>query len=212
MSAATYRAAARGLAACHVCENVVRLVGHRHGYCPRCGSAIHFRKPHSLSRCWAFLIAAIVMYIPANTLAIMQTSYFGNSTADTILSGVAYFVLHGDWPLAIVIFTASILVPISKMLALIYLLVSVHRQSPKRAHEKALLYKITEFVGRWSMVDVFVVALLAALVQMGAIVTIKPDWGALAFAAVVILTMSAALAFDPRLIWDISEQEHGNNQ
>jgi paraquat-inducible protein A len=202
------QAATMGLAACHICEKVVRMKSNGHGICPRCHSHVHFRKPHSLSRCWAFLIGAILMYIPANALPIMKTTYFGTASTDTIMSGVVYFIQHGDWPLAVVIFTASVLVPLSKMMAIIYLLLSVHRRSPRRSFEKTFVYKVTEFVGRWSMVDVFVVALLAALVQIGAVVTITPDWGALAFAAVVILTMFSAMAFDPRLIWDSLEQQN----
>jgi len=202
------QAASMGLAACHVCEKVVRMKRDGHGVCPRCHSHVHFRKPRSLARCWAYLIAAIIMYIPANTLPIMKTTYFGTASADTIMSGVVYFARHGDWPIAIVIFTASVLVPLSKMMAIVYLLLSVHRRSPRRSLEKTLVYKMVEFVGRWSMVDIFVVALMAALVQIGAVVTITPDWGAIAFASVVVLTIFSAMAFDPRLIWDSLEQQN----
>ncbi len=201
------RAIHLGLVACHTCGLAVRQRS-RHGACPRCGSTLHQRKTNSVARTWALLITAMLMYIPANVLPVMKTSYFGNTTADTIMSGVVYFLMHGDWPLALVIFSASVLIPLLKMLALIYLLMSVQRKSRINYRQRTRLYRITEVMGKWSMVDVFVVALLAALVQMGALVTIEPDLGAVAFGAVVILTMLAAMAFDPRLIWDAQERIH----
>jgi paraquat-inducible protein A len=147
-------------------------------------------------------LTATVFYIPANLLPVMTTSYFGNISTDTIMSGVVYFLLNGDWPLALVIFVASVVIPLLKISALGYLLVSVHRCSTIRPRERTRLYRITEFVGRWSMVDVFVVAILTALVHMGTLISVQPGWGATAFAGVVILTMIAARTFDPRLIWD----------
>ncbi len=206
MSAVVPRAIRLGLVGCHVCGLVSRTKPDGHMSCPRCGSALHIRKIDSISRTWALLLTAMLMYIPAMALPVMKTSMFGSASADTIMSGVVYFLMHGDWPLALVIFTASVLVPLLKMLALIYLLVSVQRNSSIKQKEKTRLYRITELVGRWSMVDVFVVALLAALVQLGAIISIEPDWGALAFSGMVILTMLAAMAFDPRLIWDVQER------
>jgi paraquat-inducible protein A len=151
----------------------------------------------------------MLLYIPANLLPVMTTAYFGKQKADTIISGVVYFVLHGDWLLAAVIFVASVLVPLMKMLALAYLLVSVRRGRAARPRERTLLYRITELIGRWSMVDVFVVALLAALVQMGNLASIHPGPGALAFGGVVVLTMLAAHYFAPRLIWDPLENPGG---
>lgn len=169
---------------------------------------LHARLPGSLSKTWALLIAAMILYAPANLLPVMSTRYLGRSEDSTIMSGVVYFLQHGDWPLALVIFAASVLVPLLKMLALLYLLISVQRHSAIRMRERALLYRITEFIGRWSMVDVFVVGLLAALVQAGNLASIYPGAGATAFATVVILTMLAARAFDPRLIWDHQEALH----
>jgi len=151
---------------------------------------------------WALLISAIAMYLPANIFPVMAVTSLGNTQADTIMSGVIYFLSHGDWPLALIIFIASVLVPLLKMIALTYLLLSVQRKSPVRKLQRTKLYRITELVGRWSMVDIFVVALLVALVQIGNLATIEPGIGAIAFAAVVILTMLAALRFDARLIWD----------
>jgi paraquat-inducible protein A len=180
--------------ACHICGLVARA---RPG---------HHLKPNSLSRTWALLLTAMMMYVPAMALPVMQTSAFGSTQGDTIMSGVIYFLKGGDWPLALVIFVASVMVPILKMMALIYLLISVQRHSRLRHRQRTVLYRITEIMGRWSMVDVFVIAIMAALVQMGNLAQITPGLGAVAFASVVILTMFAALSFDPRLIWDHQEQ------
>jgi paraquat-inducible protein A len=196
------RAAELGLAACHCCGLLVRWSGQGRARCPRCHTRLHLRLPDSLARTWALLITAAFLYVPANALPVMETAFLGSTQADTIMSGVVFFLAHGDWPLALVIFVASVLVPLFKMLALSYLLLSVHRRSTIRPRERTLLYRVTELIGRWSMVDVFVVALLAALVQMGNLASIVPGPGAMAFAGVVVLTMLAASAFDPRLIWD----------
>ena len=206
MNCRAHRAAEQGLMGCHVCGLVVRAVTAPGLHCPRCGSHLHFRKPHSLSRTWALLITAVLMYLPANALPVMKTTSFGATSADTIMSGVVYFLKHGDWPLALVIFIASVLIPLLKMIALAFLLWSVHRHSRFRHRERTVLYRITELIGRWSMVDVFVVALLVALVHMGNLADIQPGLGAMAFASVVILTMIAAMTFDPRLIWDHQEK------
>jgi paraquat-inducible protein A len=204
------RAIDQSLASCHTCGLLVRLAPGRHARCPRCGDAVHLRKTNSIRNTWALLLSAIAMYLPANVLPIMSVVSLGSTQSDTIMSGVIYFLKHGDWPLALVIFTASVLVPLLKMIALTYLLLSVQRRSPLRKNQRTRLYRITELVGRWSMVDVFVVALLAALVQVGNLATIEPAAGAVAFASVVILTMLAAMAFDPRLIWDNHGVRDGN--
>ncbi len=209
MNPAPPRAVDLGLAGCHVCGLVVRSVGVGALRCPRCRSALHLRKPASIARTWALLVTAVLLYVPANLLPVMRTAYLGKENADTIMSGVVYFLLHGDWPLALVIFVASVLVPLLKMMALVYLLISVQRRSRIRHRERTVLYRVTELIGRWSMVDVFVVAVLAALVQMGNLATIYPGPGASAFAAVVVLTMLAAQSFDPRLIWDHQESVNG---
>jgi len=195
-----------GMAGCHTCGQVVRLMEKTHAVCPRCDSDVHYRKHDSINRAWALLISAFVMYIPANTEPIMYTTSLGKQSSDTIMSGVMYFLSHGDWPLALVIFTASVFVPLSKMMAIAYLLVMVQRGTTHRKIEKTRLYILAEFLGKWSMVDIFVVALLAALVQLGALTTIEPGPAGMAFASMVILTMFAAMAFDPKLIWDQTEQ------
>jgi len=202
------RARDLGLASCHTCGLLLRLPARGHVHCPRCGSPVHLRKPNSIGTSWALLIAAMIMYLPANLLPVMATTYVGSTQADTIMSGVIY-LLHHDWPLALIVFVASVLVPLLKMLALLYLLISVQRKSPLRKVQRTRLYRLTELVGRWSMVDVFVVSLMAALVQVGALATIEPGGGALAFASVVILTMLAAMSFDARLIWDQYGEQDG---
>jgi len=156
-----------------------------------------------LARTWALLLASMILYVPANIYPVMKNTYLGAESANTILSGVALFLEEGDWLLALVIFTASILVPLLKMTSLLYLLLNVcSTPHDQKARHQTRLYRITELVGRWSMVDVFVIGILTALVQMGAISTIEPGIGAMAFGAVVVLTMLAAISFDPRLIWD----------
>ena len=191
-----------GLASCHTCGLLQQLPPSGHAHCPRCHSPVHLRTPNSTQLTWALVITAIIAYLPANLYPVMTVTSLGRSQSDTILSGVIYLLLHGDWPLALIVFVASVLVPLLKIVALLYLLLSVQRRSPLRKAQRSRLYRVVELVGRWSMVDIFVVALLAALVQAGALATIEPGVGAIAFTSVVILTMFAALSFDPRLIWD----------
>lgn len=203
-------AAQLGLLRCHVCSQLSRAVqGLHEARCPRCGAALHFRKPASVSRSWALLVAAMILYVPANVLPMMKTSSLFGSQSDTIMSGVVYFWTSGSWYLALIIFFASIMVPLLKMMALALLLVSVQRRSRWLPEQRARLYRLVEFVGRWSMLDIYVVAVIVALVQLKALATIQPGAGAAAFGAVVVLTMFAAMAFDPRLIWDTPPQRHG---
>ncbi len=206
MTAATSRS--EGLVACDFCDTLAVLPATRHPRlrCPRCGSRIHQRIPHSIEKTWALLIAAFILYIPANLLPVMTVVYFGKGEPSTIMGGVIHLIEGGMWPLALVVFVASIFVPVLKLLVLSLLLISIHLKSRWRAADRTRLYRLTEFVGRWSMVDIFVIAILAALVQFGALASIQPGAGAVAFAAVVVLTMLAAHSFDPRLIWDAMEQ------
>jgi paraquat-inducible protein A len=207
MSAAPGSALAASCAVCHDCGILTRLPKHPagHALCPRCGAGVHPRKLRSLERTWAFVIAACLCYLPANLLPIMQITSLGRAQADTIMSGVVYLLTHGMWPLAVVVFTASIFVPMLKIAILISLLVSVHRRSRWRPVERTRLYRLTEAIGRWSMVDIFVVTILVALVHLGNLATVEARPGAVFFGAVVVLTMLAAESFDPRLIWDRSE-------
>ena len=145
------------------------------------------------------------LYIPANLLPVLHTrSLFGNED-DTIMSGVVYFWVSGDWPLAVIVFVASILVPMLKLTVLALLAWTTQRRSTWRPLERTKLYRIVERIGRWSMLDVFVVTLTVALVRFKSLAVITAGWGALAFASVVVLTMLAALQFDPRLIWDCAD-------
>ena len=163
---------------------------------------LHFRKPYSLGRTTALLIAAYILIIPANVLPVMETGSMFGSQKDTIMSGVIYLWESGSWPLAILVFFASIVVPLVKLFALSYLVASVRRRSTAHPLERARLYRFLEFIGRWSMLDIFVVTLLTALVRIKTLAIITPGPGAVAFGAVVVLTMLAAMAFDPRLVWD----------
>jgi len=201
-------AARFGLVTCHGCGLLLKARRLEGVHCSRCGCRVHRRKPNSLMSCWAFAIAAMILYVPANTLPIMETSSLFGSQDDTIMSGVVYLWRSGSWYLALVVFIASILVPMAKLLALIVLLVTVQLGSRWQPLQRAKLYRMVELVGRWSMLDVYVVTLLVALVQLDALATIKPGPGALAFGAVVVLTLLAAMHFDPRLIWDSLENAH----
>ena len=192
-------AAAQGLAACHTCY---KLAPATLEHCPRCGAALHLRLTDSLARTTALLITAAILYVPANVLPIMTTEQLGRSMDSTILGGVVLLWKLGSYPVASVIFIASVLVPLGKMLGLAVLCWSVVRGDLTRRRERTVLYRLTEFVGRWSMVDVFVVAILVALIQLGGLLSIRPGSAALAFSGVVIVTMLAAESFDPRLIWD----------
>lgn len=205
MSAGARTAIASGCARCHDCGLIARLSGAAHACCPRCGASLHLRKVRSLERTWALVIAAAICYVPANVFPVMTVTSLGKRESDTILSGVLYFLTHGDWPLALVIFTASIVVPLAKLVTLTGLLISVHRRSGWRPVDRTRLYRVTEVIGRWSMVDIYVVTILVALVRLGNLATIEADTGAVFFGAVVVLTMLAAEAFDPRMIWDRSE-------
>jgi len=203
-----------GLIACHFCDTLNRAPDilepenrQQEYYCSCCQSEIHSRIPNSLNTTWALLIAAIILYIPANTLPIMTVVMWGDGQPDTIMSGVFHLYDSGMWPLALLIFVASIFIPVLKLIILTGLLLSVNFKSRWKPRDRTVLYRITEFVGRWSMVDVFVIGILVSLVQFGNTASVSPGIGALSFAAVVILTMFAAHSFDPRLIWDVIDDE-----
>jgi len=202
-------AADAGLLSCHSCSLLSKGSGqHAELQCPRCGSALHKRKPNSLARTWALVIAAFICYIPANLLPMTVVTSLGAVQSDTIMSGVIYFMQHGEWPIGLVILLASIVVPLTKLFILIYLLISVQRKSQWRPVERTRLYRITEAIGRWSMTDIYVVTILVALVRLGNLATIEAGVGAIFFGAVVVLTIIAALTFDPREIWDNMESTH----
>jgi paraquat-inducible protein A len=201
-------AAALGLTPCHTCDLLVPAAppgGHAH--CPRCGSAVHgVRHRDSVARTGALLASAALMLIPANLYPVMTVIQFGRGEPNTILSGVLHLIDGGMWPLAMLVFFASFVVPLSKIAVLVLLLVTVHKGSAWRRRDRTLLYRVTEVVGAWSMVDIFLVAILVALVNLGALATVRPGVGAIFFGSAVVLTMLAAMSFDPRLIWDRAER------
>ncbi|WP_153076178.1 paraquat-inducible protein A [Paraburkholderia bonniea] len=201
-----------GLLACHACGQLApRQRDASAQHCLRCGSALHSRNPNSLTRTWALLIAAALLYIPANLLPIMHTASLVGDEDDTIMSGVVYFWTSGDWPLSIIVFVASILVPMLKLSVLVLLAFTAQRRSRWRQLERTRLYRIVERVGRWSMLDIFVVTLTVALVRFKSLAVITAGPGAIAFGSVVILTMLASMQFDPRLIWDNVKNSVKNN-
>jgi len=206
-------AASRGLVSCHVCSLLCRMPDQPAAtqYCPRCDARLHARKPNSLSRTWAYLIAAYILYIPANVLPILETRELFDVQRNTIMSGVVLFWNSGSWFIAGLIFFASIVVPMTKLIALTLLLVSVHRRTAWQPYQRTRLYRMIEFIGRWSMLDIYVVALSVALVQTQTFASMQAGLGAVAFGAVVVLTMLATHSFDPRLIWDAAKakESHG---
>ncbi|MBP0595911.1 paraquat-inducible protein A [Paraburkholderia sp. LEh10] len=219
-------AAACGLCVCHDCGLLTRAAPEQaqeardyanvhaamhapthSAHCPRCGAHLHLRKPNSLARTWAYLIAAIILYIPANVLPVMDTSSLFGAQKDTIMSGVVYLWTSGSWPLAVLVFIASIAVPMLKILAIGFLATMANFRSTWQPDQRARIYRIVELVGRWSMLDIYVIAVLTSLVQFNALATVRAGPAAIAFGAVVVLTMLAAMSFDPRLIWDTRQPE-----
>ncbi|UMY64163.1 paraquat-inducible protein A [Pseudomonas sp. LS.1a] len=202
------RAIDAGILVCNECHELNRQQPDSTSQtCTRCGAIVHARRPNSIARTWALLIAASILYIPANMLPIMTVSTLGQGSPDTIMSGVITLLKHGMLPIAAVVFIASILVPTFKLVGIGLLLYSVQRRQPLSARQRILMYRFIEFIGRWSMLDIFVIAILVAVVNFGRIASVEANLGAVAFATVVILTMLAALTFDPRLIWDNTESD-----
>ena len=191
---------------CHTCGFLTEEKG-EHQHCQRCSSPLHYRKTDSITRTWALLFTATILIIPANVYPVMTVIRFGQGEPSTILSGVMHLIEAGMIGLALIVFVASIVVPVLKLIVLSFLLVSVQKKSQWRPRDRTLLYRVTEVVGAWSMVDIFLVGLLSALVSLDALSTISPGIGASFFGAVVVVTMFAAHSFDPRLIWDNLEQE-----
>jgi paraquat-inducible protein A len=188
-----------GLAVCHTCLALSAVDANK---CARCGSSIHPRIPDSIQHTIAYLIAASILYIPANIFPIMTTEQFGTPMDSTIIGGVILLWNMGSYPIALIIFIASVLVPIGKIFTIAMLSWTVTREHKTSLRQRTKLYRITELIGKWSMVDIFVVAILVALIQITGIIVITPGSAALAFAGMVILTMLSAISFDPRLIWD----------
>jgi paraquat-inducible protein A len=170
--------------------------------CSRCGFRLRVRRPNSIQRTWAFVIAATVLYIPANLYPVLTVVRLGAGEPSTILGGVRELLELRMWPLAALVFFASVAVPVLKLVGLVTLLLATHAGSGWALHDRTVLYRIVDAIGRWSMIDIFMESILVALVQFGQLASVYPGPGAIAFAAVVILTMLAARSFDPRLMWD----------
>lgn len=202
MSTELPRAKDLGIMGCHVCRLVTTYTENPHARCPRCHNPLHARKTGSIARAWALLIAAAIFYLPANLFPIMRTQSLFSKDDNTILSGVIELWRNGSADLAIIVFTASIVVPVLKFCIMGYLLLSVQRASGYGPRQRAKLYRFVELVGYWSMLDVFVVAILSALVHFKVLSRVEPLPGVIYFGIVVVLTMLAAMSFDPRLIWD----------
>ncbi|MBU2961531.1 paraquat-inducible protein A [Citreicella sp. C3M06] len=198
-------AKAAGLVGCVQCGRV-----HRPGVmvCDRCGAAIASRDTTSVQRVWAWLFAGLVVYVPANIYPMLRTTVLGKTSESTIFGGVVDLMHHGSYGIAAIVFFASIIIPCSKFAAIAFLALSVQRKVRMSAGARHKLYEVVEFVGRWSMIDVFVVAILASLVQLDFAASINPGIAAVSFAVSVAFTMISAESFDSRLIWDADEDEH----
>ena len=196
-----------GLLVCLDCRATVRDVKQAHSRCPRCHARLHERKPHSLIVTTVLVVCAAVLYIPANVLPVMNTRTIFDDEQDTIMSGVLVLLQSGSWPIALLVFVASIVVPLLKILALGVLLYSVWRPAPRRRLQRSELYRMIEFIGRWSMLDIYAISLLATLVQVQSFASVIVGWGAWAFAAVVVLTLLASRSFDERLLWDTPQHD-----
>ncbi|MGH8012610.1 MAG: paraquat-inducible protein A [Candidatus Binataceae bacterium] len=203
MSPSIVTAMERGLQTCDTCGLLSRpSIDRQPGRCPRCDEALEFRKPKSLQRTWAFVIAAAICYVPANVLPVLSTTTAAGTESDTILQGVVLLWSPTGWPLSLIVLFASIMIPSAKIVAMTYLLITVRRNPASNNRQRIRLYRTVEFIGRWSMVDVFVDTFTAALIQLQPLMSVEPGPGLLFFAAVVVLTMLAVESFDPRLIWD----------
>src|SRR5262247_3068159 len=206
MTATALTAAKAGLVSCETCRLLSKPAAPGEpGYCPRCGAELSSRHFHSIQYTWALVIAAAICFIPANVLPVLSTTTLGSVDSDTIMGGVVFLYTSGSWPLALIVLIASVMIPLGKLVALAYLLITVQRGSLGGHRERIRLYRMVVFIGRWSMLDVFVDTFTVALVQLSPLMSVEPGPGVLFFAAVVVLTMIAADSFDPRLIWDSSE-------
>jgi len=196
-------AARAGLVSCESCHLLSRPASAEEpGFCARCGEKLEFRRRASIETTWALVIAAAVCYIPANVLPVLDTTTPTGSEPDTIMGGVIFLYTSGSWPLALVVLIASVMIPLGKLASLAYLLITIQTGSVKNSEERTRLYRMVVFIGRWSMLDVFVDTFTVALVQLQPLMSVAPGRGVLFFAAVVVLTMLAAESLDPRLIWD----------
>ncbi len=192
-------ARAAGLVACRGCGRVHPGTA---TVCLRCGAALASRDTASLQRVWAWMIAAMIAYVPANLYPMLETTNLGRTTANTLVGGVVELFAYGSYGVAAIVFVASIVIPLGKFVAITYLAIKVARPDGSSVHQRHRLFEVVEFIGRWSMIDVFVVAILSSLVQLGSAASVQPGIAAVSFALSVAFTMLAAQSFDPRLIWD----------
>jgi len=204
-----FTARAANLNYCETCMHVCNLEQSR---CEICGAKIKHHYDSNLQITLALLVTSVLLYIPSNIYPIMYTTYLGETTESTILGGVITLWEHGSYPIAIVIFIASVLVPVVKIIALGWLSYSVYTKRIIYFRKNHQMFRLTEFIGRWSMVDIFVVTILVALIQMGNVMKIMPGEASIAFAAMVVTTMLAAFNFDPRLIWSNLDRGEGKNK
>ncbi|HTD02257.1 paraquat-inducible protein A [Undibacterium sp.] len=200
--------AAAGLVTCDICKTLCSTKGETARHCPCCSAALHLHEQGSLAKSAAYLIAAAILYVPANLLPVMHTETIFGAQDDTIMSGVVVLLESGSWPLALLVFFASIMVPLLKLFSITLLLLTCWKKSRSNPLPRTQLFRIVEAVGRWSMLDVYVVTVLVALVQFQSLASVSPGGGALAFASVVVLTMLSAQSFDSRLIWAAIESSH----
>jgi paraquat-inducible protein A len=212
VSASALSAAQAGLVSCETCGLLSRPVhAAEPGHCPRCSAELVWRRHQSIQRTWAFIVAAAICYVPANLLPVMSTKTVVSYEPETIMGGVIFLYSSGSWPLALIVLIASVMIPLGKLVALAYLLLTVQRGSIKNNRDRARLYRLVDLIGRWSMLDVFVDTFVVALVQLQPLMSVEAGPGVAFFMTVVVLTMLAAQSFDPRLIWDSSNRWQGSH-
>lgn len=197
-----------GLVGCEECDKVFRYIPGVDMTCDRCGAVLHQRIPNSLAKTWALLITSAILFIPANVYTIMNVSYFGVDDPSTIMGGVILLVQLGSYPVALVVFVASVIVPLFKIIGIFMILLSLTYKLRISDRQRIRMFRFIEFIGRWSMLDIFVISILAALVSIGGLAEITAGPAATAFGSVVVLTMLAANSFDTRLLWDYKDSSH----
>lgn len=203
------RAIDLGLLVCPDCHQIDRPRHCAYQHCKRCGARVYVRRPNTTGKTWAFLVSAVFMYFPANLLPIMIVKNLGQGNPDTIMSGVVTLAKQDMIGIAVVVFLASILVPTLKLIGIALLLISIKKCIKFSPRQRVIIFRFIEWIGRWSMLDIFVIAVLVAVVNFGKLASVEAGFGAVAFSSVVILTMLAAISFDPRLIWDNTGSKHG---
>jgi paraquat-inducible protein A len=191
---------------CGLLQHVADLPPDTAAECARCGSTVRQRKPNSLARTTAFSLAALIFYVPANIYPILNMDFYGAYTESTVWDGCVKLFQSGQWPVALVVFFASIMAPLLKLLGLFSLVTTVKYKTARWRMERTWIHKVVSIIGPWAMLDVFLVAILVALVKLGQLATVMPGTGLIAFTAVVVFTTLASASFDPRLIWDDAEK------